>query len=121
MTRALLALAACAAIASGCSFIGVQGPGALPDPSPPADQIHCTTADFLPSIDALAGAGALVAAAGGTIIEHTSESGSPHDFGKYYMLPLVAVGIVYFVAASTGTHRVEQCEVAKDRTLPPVQ
>ena len=106
---------------AGCSLIAVRGPGALPDPVPPPDQVHCTTADFLPSIDALAGAGALVAAVGGTLIEHTSESGSPHDFTKYYMLPLIAFGIVYFVSASTGPPRVEQCQVAKDRSLPPEQ
>ena len=118
--RALLGVLASAWLA-GCSFFGVHGPGALPDPSPPPDQIHCTTDDLLPSVDALGGAGALTAAVGGTIIEHTSDSGSPHDFTKYYMLPLVAVGIVYFVSASMGTHRVEQCQVAKDRSLPPVQ
>ena len=121
MKRALVVALAASSLVAGCSLIGVRGPGALPDPPPPPDQIDCTTADFLPSIDALAGAGALVAAVGGTLIEHTSESGAPHDFTKYYMLPLVAVGIVYFASASAGTHRVEQCEVAKDRSLPPVQ
>ena len=120
MTKAAVLLLATFQVA-GCSFIGVRGPGALPDPSPPPDQIHCTTDDLLPSVDALAGAGALTAAVGGTLIEHTSESGAPHDFTKYYMFPLIAVGIVYFVSASAGTHRVEQCEVAKDRSLPPVQ
>jgi len=113
-TLALLALA-------GCSFIGVKGPGALPDPPPPPDYIHCTTNDTLPSLDALGGAGALAAAVGGTIIEQTSDSGSPHNFTKYYMLPLVAVGIVYFISASSGTHKIEQCQVAKDHSLPPVQ
>ena len=121
MTRALLVALAAGPLFTGCSFIGVRGPGALPDPAPPPDEVHCTTDDLLPSVDALAGAGALVAAVGGTLIEHTSESGSPHDFTKYYMLPLIAVGIVYFVSASAGTHRVEQCQVAKDRSLPPVQ
>ncbi len=113
--RALLVLLA------GCSFIGVQGPGALPDPTPPPDQIHCTTSDFLPSIDALGGAAAMVAAAGGVIIENTSASGEPRNFTKYYMTPLIVVGIVYFVAASRGTHAVEQCQAAKDRSLPPVE
>ena len=105
---------------AGCSFIGVQGPGALPDPAPPPDQIRCTTSDFLPSIDAFGGAAAMAAAVGGVIIEHTSETGAPHDFTKYYMTPLVVAGIIYFVAASKGTHRVEQCQVAKDHSLPPV-
>ena len=48
------------------------------------------------------------------------ETGAPHDFTKYYMTPLVVAGIIYFVAASKGTHRVEQCQVAKDHSLPPV-
>ena len=106
---------------AGCSFIGVQGPGPIPDPRPPADQIRCTDSDFLPSIDALGGAAAIAAAAGGVIIEHTSATGAPHDFTKYYMTPLVLVGIVYFIAASRGTHRVEQCQAAKDLSLPPVE
>ena len=118
--RRLLALATSGALA-GCSFIGVRGPGALPDPPPPSDQIHCTTDDLLPSVDALGGAAALATAVGGVIIEHTSASGAPHDFTKYYMTPLIVVGIVYFIAASKGTHRVEQCQAAKDRTLPPVE
>jgi hypothetical protein len=39
----------------------------------------------------------------------------------YYALPLLAVSVVYFVSSSHGTHAVEQCAVAKDPTLPPVQ
>ncbi|MBV8757891.1 MAG: hypothetical protein JO257_11460 [Deltaproteobacteria bacterium] len=113
--RALLVLLA------GCSFIGVHGPGALPDPLPPAEQIHCTTDDLLPSVDALGGAAALAAAVGGVIIEHTSASGEPRDFTKYYMTPLIVVGIVYFVAASHGTDKVETCQAAKDRSPIPVQ
>ena len=106
---------------AGCSFIGVHGPPALPDPPPPPDQIHCTSDDLLPSVDALGGAAALATAVGGVIIENTSASGDPRNFTKYYMMPLIVVGIVYFVAASKGTHRVEECQAAKDRTLPPVE
>jgi len=111
---ALLALA-------GCSFIGVKGPGPLPDPPPPADQIHCTTSDALPTLDALAGAGAIAAAAGGVIAEETGSHGAFEHWELYYTLPLLAAGIVYFASSSHGTHAVEQCQVAKDPSLPPVQ
>ena len=115
MTRlALLALA-------GCSFVGVKGPGPLPDPPPPADQIHCTTSDALPTLDALAGAGAIAAAAGGVIAEETGSHGAFEHWELYATLPLLAAGIVYFASSSHGTHAVEQCQVAKDPSLPPVQ
>jgi hypothetical protein len=111
---ALLALA-------GCSFIGVKGPGALPDPSPPADSIHCTTSDVLPTLDALGGAAAIATSAGGVIAEETGKQGAFAHWEMYYALPLLAVSVVYFVSSSHGTHAVEQCAVAKDPSLPPVQ
>jgi hypothetical protein len=113
-TLALLALA-------GCSFIGVKPPGALPDPPPPADSIHCTTSDTLPTVDALAGAGSLAASVAGIFAEETGSHGTFEHWEMYYALPLVAVGVVYFVSSSHGTHAVEQCAVAKDPSLPPVQ
>lgn len=106
---------------AGCSFIGVKEPGALPDPPPPADSIHCTTSDALPTVDALAGAGALAAATAGIFAEETGSHGMFDHWEKYYVVPLVAVGIVYFVSSNHGTHAVEQCAVAKDPSLPPVQ
>ncbi len=113
--------AAIALLLAGCSFIGVKGPGALPDPAPPADSIQCTTSDALPTIDALVGAGMVAASAGGVIAEETGKHGIAEHWELYYALPLLAVGVVYFVSGSQGTHAVEQCQVAKDPTLPPVQ
>jgi hypothetical protein len=108
-------------VLGGCSFVGVKGPGALPDPAPPADEIHCTTSDALPTIDALGGIAALAASGGGIIAEETGNHGVFEHWEAYYALPLLAVSIVYFVASGHGTHAVEQCAVAKDPTLPPVQ
>ena len=105
----------------GCSFIGVKGPGALPDPPPPADSIHCTTSDVLPTIDALAGAGALAAATAGIFAEETGSHGAFDHWELYAVTPLVAVAVAYFVSSSHGTREVERCAVAKDPTLPPVQ
>ena len=106
---------------AGCSYIGVKGPGALPDPPPAADSIHCTTSDALPTLDALAGAGALAAATAGVVAEETGSHGAFDHWEKYYVVPLLAVGVAYFVSSSHGTHAVEQCAVAKDPSLPPVQ
>ena len=112
--------AALALVLAGCSFVGVEGPR-VPDPAPPADSIHCTTSDLLPTLDALAGAAALATSAGGVIAEETGTHGIAEHWELYYALPLVAVGVVYFVASSHGTREVERCAVAKDPTLPPVQ
>ena len=108
------------ALLAGCSFVGVKGPR-VPDPARPPDSIHCTTSDFLPTLDALAGAASLAASAGGVIAEETGSHGVAEHWELYYALPLVAVGVVYFVASSHGTREVERCAVAKDPTLPPVQ
>ena len=115
--RAALALVALA----GCSWFGVNGPGTLPDPPEAADEVHCTSSDVLPTIDALAGAGLLAAAAGGVIAEETGSHGIAEHWELYYALPMMAVSVAYFVASAHGTHAVEQCLVAKDPSLPPVQ
>jgi hypothetical protein len=105
---------------SGCSFFAVKNP-AVPDPPPPSDQIHCTTSDLLPTIDALGGAAALATSAGGIIAEETGSHGVAEHWELYYALPLVAVAVVYFASSSHGTKAVERCAVAKDPSLPPVQ
>jgi hypothetical protein len=113
--------AALALLLAGCSFVGVKGPGSIPDPRPEGYTVHCTTSDVLPTLDALGGAATIAAAAGGVIAEETGSHGIAEHWELYYALPLVAVGIVYFASSSHGTKEVERCAVAKDPSLPPVQ
>ena len=104
---------------SACSFVGVRGPGVVSnEPAADPSRIHCTESDALPALDAIGGAAALAAAGGGFIIEQTSSSGDFHNFSKYYLGPLVAVSIIYFIATSYGTNRVEQCHAAKGDGVP---
>ncbi len=100
--------------ATGCSFAGVRGPDVAgrevaPDPS----KVHCTDTDTLPAVDAIGGALALAAAGGGFIVEQTSSTGDFHNFTKYYAGPLVLASILYFIATSYGTDRVERCREVK--------
>jgi len=107
--KALLAIVC----ATGCSFFAVRATnigGSEPAPNPAA--VDCTDSDTLPSLDALGGAAALAVAGGGFIIEQTQDN-ELHNFTKYYMGPLVAVAIVYFIATSYGTNRVERCRFIK--------
>jgi len=105
------AVLACALLLGGCSFAFVRGPASTAELS----DARCTESGFFPGLDALAGAAAIGTAVGGTIIEHTSDDGHPKDFGLYYGLPLVAVGIAYLAAATFGTNRVEDCQEVKQR------
>ncbi len=105
----------------GCSFAIVRGPASTAELA----DAHCTSTGFFPAVDALAGAAAFGTAVGGTIIEHTSDDGHPKNFGIYYGLPLVVVGIVYLAAATFGTNRVEDCQEvnrqrAKQEVVRPV-
>jgi len=101
---------------TGCSFIAVRGPsdrmGILPD-SP--SKLKCTESAFLPGMDALGGAAAFAIAGGGVIIEQASDDGDLDNFTKYYAGPLVAAGILYFIAASYGNERITWCTDARDR------
>jgi hypothetical protein len=108
--RSLLAIAC----ATGCSFVGVRGPDVgstqvVPDPS----KVRCTDSDTLPAVDAIGGAAALAVAGGGFIVEQTSSTGDLHNFTKYYAGPLVLASILYFIATSYGTNRVERCREIK--------
>ncbi|MEO8842674.1 MAG: hypothetical protein ABI591_13335 [Kofleriaceae bacterium] len=104
---------------AGCSFIGVRGPDVIrSEPAADPSTVHCTDSDTLPSLDAVGGAAALAAAGGGFIIEQTSSTGDLHNFSKYYLGPLVAVSIIYFISTSFGTNRVEQCHAAKGDGVP---
>ena len=101
---------------TGCSFVGVRGPsdrmGLLPDdPS----KLKCTESAFFPSMDALGGAAAFAVAGGGVIIEQASDDGDLENFTKYYAGPLVAIGVLYFIAASYGNERITWCTDARDR------
>ena len=100
-------------LAGGCSFVGVRGPsdriGALPA------KLSCTESALLPSLDALGGAAAFAVAGGGVILEQASDDGEPESFTKYYAGPLVAVGVIYFIAASFGNNRITWCTDAKER------
>jgi hypothetical protein len=112
----------------GCSFVGVRGPsdrvGALPDD--PA-KLRCTESPLLPSLDAAGGALAFAVAGAGVILEQASDNNEPENFTKYYAGPLVAAGILYFIAASFGNTRITWCTDAKERmaaardTIRPVR
>jgi len=108
--RSLLAIIC----ATGCSFVGVRGPvGYRSEPAADPSSVKCTDSDVLPTLDAIGGAAALAAAGGGFIIEQTSSTGDLHNFTKYYVGPLVAASIIYFISTSFGTNRVEQCRAVK--------
>jgi hypothetical protein len=113
------ALLAAALALPGCSFALVRGPSSTVDLASPA-ATHCTESGFFPGLDALTGALALAGSVTGVIVEHTSTDGRPKDFGLYYGLPLVALGIVYLASATFGTNRIEDCVEVKSRTAPPV-
>src|SRR5689334_21765405 len=110
--RAIVLLAGLGA----CSFVGVRGPsdrvGIVPDD--PA-KVKCTDSTLFPSIDALGGAASAVIAAGGVILEKSSDDGKPENFTKYYAGPLAVLSIAYFYAASWGNNRITWCSDAKDR------
>jgi hypothetical protein len=114
--KALLAIVC----ASGCSFFGVRAPNVVGSDPPINPSIDCTDSDTLPSIDAVGGAAALAVAGGGFIIEQT-ETNTLHNFTKYYMGPLVAVALVYFIATGYGTNRVERCRAVKGEGIADEQ
>jgi hypothetical protein len=103
-------LAACAALLAlgSCSFFAVHGPPAQYEPK----TLDCTDSDVVPSIDSAAGVLAIAAAAGGEIV---TQAGVEHvdNYELIYGIPLIIVGIVYLVAASRGTDKVEACRSAK--------
>jgi hypothetical protein len=103
-------LAACAALLAlgSCSFFAVHAPPAQYDPK----TLDCTDSDVLPSIDSAAGVLAIAGAAGGEIV---TQAGVEHvdNYELIYGLPLIVIGIVYLVAASHGTDKVEQCKAIK--------
>lgn len=90
----------------------VSGSEVAPNPT-----VRCTDSDTLPALDALGGAAAIAVAGGGFIIEQTSETGDLHNFTKYYAGPLVIAAILYFVATSVGTNRVERCHEARGTSI----
>src|SRR5688572_18889673 len=97
----------CLLVLGGCSFVGVRGPsdrvGALPA------KLSCTESPLLPSLDAAGGALAFAVAGAGVILEQASDNNEPENFTKYYAGPLVAAGILYFIAASFGNTRITWC------------
>jgi cell division septation protein DedD len=101
---------------AGCSFVGVRGPsdrmGVLPDDE---SKLSCTRSTMLPTLDALGGAAGLVVAAGGSILQYTSEDGKPEHFLQYYAGPIALVSIVYLVSASYGNNRITWCDDAHER------
>nr|HEX4314292.1 hypothetical protein [Kofleriaceae bacterium] len=101
-------LVAAVAALAGCSFVAVQGP----PPEYDAKTVTCTDSDVVPSIDSAAGVLAIAAAAGGEIV---TQAGVEHvdNYELIYGIPLIIVGIVYLVAASRGTDKVEACRSAK--------
>lgn len=110
---ALLAL-----FATGCSFVLVKDPPKVAAGTDP-NKVDCTSSAVIPGIDAIAGAAAIAAAAGGVILQHTSDDGEPAHFDRYFAGPLAVLGIVYFIAASGGTDRVEACQKLKQRGEDP--
>jgi hypothetical protein len=115
--KALLAIVC----ATGCSFFGVRATTwTRSEPAPNPAALDCTDSDTLPAIDAIGGAAALAGAGGGFIIEQTQDN-ELHNFTKYYLGPLVAVAIVYFIATSYGTNRVEGCRAAKGEGISEEQ
>lgn len=109
-------IAAIALFATGCSFAGVRGPSSRVDPLPlDRPRVSCTESALLPSLDALGGAAALAAAAGGVLFENVSESGEPENFTRYYAGPLLGAALVYFVSAGFGNRRITWCSDANER------
>jgi hypothetical protein len=104
------------ALLCACSFVGVRGPsdrvGIVPDD--PA-KVKCTESTLFPTIDSIGGAGALIVAGAGVVLEQTSEDGKPEHFTRYYAGPLALLSIAYFYAASWGNERITWCSDAKER------
>ncbi|MCX5743447.1 MAG: hypothetical protein NT062_13215 [Proteobacteria bacterium] len=81
--------------------------------------VHCSTSAALPSLDAIGGAAAIAASAGGTLYEGVSDNADFKNFKYYYALPLLAVGIAYMWSASYGTDHVEACTEYKEKAGQP--
>jgi hypothetical protein len=112
--------AAIVAVLCGCSFVGVRGAAETVDPASDPRSIRCTESQVLPTIDAIGGTGALVAAGAGVIIEQASDDGDLENFSLYYAGPLLAVAITYWVSASIGNKRITRCTELKEKasTMP---
>jgi len=96
------------ALLTACSFVAVHGPPATYDPK----TVQCTDSDLVPSIDSVAGVLAIAGAVGGEItVQETSHKVDNYEL--LYGLPLLVAGIVYLVAASKGTDKVEKCNAVK--------
>jgi hypothetical protein len=112
---ALLAL-----LGTGCSFVAVRGPSqrveVLPSDGTP---LKCTESGLFPVLDTAGGVAAVSVAAGGVLLEQTSEDGEPENFTKYYAGPLVLVAIAYFVSATYGNTRVTWCTDVNERLRKP--
>ncbi|MBX3160451.1 MAG: hypothetical protein KF773_31085 [Deltaproteobacteria bacterium] len=101
---------------AGCSFVAVRSPVRPPDDGRPIDprRIRCDDSQLFPTLDALGGAAALAAAGGGILVEGLSDTGKFENFTLYAAGPLVALGVLYFYAASFGTTRVGRCADLKE-------
>ena len=117
--RPCSALVACAL--AGCSFVGVRAPVHRDPPVQDPALITCTESSLLPSLDAVAGSFAVAAAVFGGVAEQTEAHDSvPAHFTKYYVGPLLVLGIAYLWSASFGTDRVEHCVDVKAAVIPGV-
>jgi hypothetical protein len=105
----IAAVLVAAVLSQSCSFFLVHGPAAG---SGAGSATECTDSDLVPAIDSAAGVLAIAGAGGGEIVTRET-SDKVHDYELFYGLPLIIAGIVYFIAASRGTHRVEQCRAIK--------
>ena len=115
--RWIAALAACSLL-GGCSFLLVKDPPRVVAGTDPA-KVDCSTTSVIPGIDAIGGAAAIAASAGGIVLQHTSTDGSPRHFDLYFAAPLLVLGIIYFYAASGGTDAVEACQKIKAKADDP--
>jgi hypothetical protein len=108
--RSLAVATAIAVVTASCSYIAVHGPveGAGSDGKP----VECTDSDVVPAIDSGIGALAIGGAIAGEIVTNYT-SDKVNNYELVLGLPLVLVGIAYFIAANHGTHKVEQCRAVK--------
>jgi hypothetical protein len=113
-----IALLVACSMLGGCSFLLVKDPPRVPAGTDPA-KVDCTSSSVIPGIDALGGAAAIAAAAGGVVLEHTSSDGEPKRFDLYFAGPLVVLGVIYFYAAAGGTDAVEACQKIKAKGDDP--